>query len=131
MSRQSARSGLRPDRKNHRNFPQPRGIIVVVSGEVYLSLHARVHLRVITGDNALQNASPAKRSFPTTGFRELPPPGLGVWGRSKLKEIPYLSAKIYPLRPAFGEFGPPGITGWHWRDTSSRRKTRLAGIRRG
>jgi hypothetical protein len=39
MSRQSARSGLRPDRKNYRNFPRPWGIIVVVSGEVYLSLH--------------------------------------------------------------------------------------------
>jgi hypothetical protein len=40
MSRQSARSGRRPDLKNHRNFPQPWGILVVVSGEVYLSLHA-------------------------------------------------------------------------------------------
>jgi hypothetical protein len=44
MSRQSARSGLRPDQKNHRNFPQPWGIIVVVSGEVYLSLHEQGYL---------------------------------------------------------------------------------------
>jgi hypothetical protein len=45
MSRQSARSGLRPDRKNYRNFPRPWGIIVVVSGEVYLSLHVTVIVR--------------------------------------------------------------------------------------
>jgi hypothetical protein len=39
MSRQSARSGLRPDQKPP-ELSRPWEIIVVVSGEVYLSLHA-------------------------------------------------------------------------------------------
>ena len=43
MSRQSARSGLRPDQKPP-ELSRPCGIIVVVSGEVYLSLHANRRL---------------------------------------------------------------------------------------
>jgi len=46
MSRQSARSGLRPDQKPP-ELSRPWEIIVVVSGEVYLSLHDRpviIHL---------------------------------------------------------------------------------------
>jgi hypothetical protein len=48
MSRQSARSGLRPDQKPP-ELSRPWGIIVVVSGEVYLSLHDHAQTIAITG----------------------------------------------------------------------------------
>jgi formylmethanofuran:tetrahydromethanopterin formyltransferase len=41
MSRESVRSGLRPDQKPP-ELSRLWGIIVVVSGEVYLSLHAKL-----------------------------------------------------------------------------------------
>jgi len=92
MLRQSARSGLRPDQKNHRNFPQTWGVLVVVSGKFSCR-----YTPLPSDDGHWGNAWPAAGGI-------FPPACLffDIWILSRT--VPGCPGEACPLRPATWKF---------------------------